>query len=177
VQIVRKGKAWKFGDHIETEAIIPMSVIRAGITDPQKLAEYCMAETYPEFHKNFTKGDLIVAGRNFGCGHGLHTAAYMAFKALGVSAVIAESIGRDFIRTAIDFGLPTITCKDVTKKVKQGDELEVNLGTGRIRNLTTGEMIDAEPLPPILLERIEAGDLKAFLRKRLQTEAHLSHKS
>jgi len=173
MKFVLRGRAWKFGDHVDSDSIIPMEVIRTfkfKHLDPHELTKHCFATLDPEFPKKVEKGDVIVAGRNFGCGHGLHWEGPIALKALGISVIVAESFARDFYRTAINFGLPLLPCKDVSKKVDQGDHLEVNLKTGEVKNLATGIALKTDAFPNQLMGIIEAGDIKAFLKKTLRLE-------
>lgn len=170
MNMVLKGKAWKFGDHFDSDNIIPMEIIRIfkfKPLDPKELVKHCCVSLYPQFPKKVEEGDVIVAGRNFGCGHGLHWEGPIALKTLGISVIVAESFARDFYRTAINFGLPLLPCKDVSDNVNQGDNVEVNLTTGEVKDLTTGVTLKTDSFPRQLTGIIEAGDIKAYLKKTL----------
>jgi len=156
-----RGKVWKFGDNLDVDRdIVPE---HAGVEDARARV---MGYVNPEFAKKVQQGDLLVAGRNFGCGHGHYQAPY-AIQQAGVSAVVAESVGRQFFRNAIALGFPVLTCKGISKKVQEGDELEVDLESGKIRNLRTKEEMQANPLPPLLLEILKAGGQMPVLRTKL----------
>ena len=166
MQLIMKGKCWKFGDNLSTdEAVLPISVARKS-HDPKVLKDYVMTGVDPEFAKHVRSGDIIVAGKNFGHGNP-HVWGYQAMKELGVG-LVAEFMARGGLRNAVIAGVPFLpAAKDITKKVNQGDELEVNFRTGDIKNLTSGELIKTEPLPEFILEIIEAGGEKGYLRKKL----------
>ena len=121
----------------------------------------------PDFAAKVTSGDIIVAGHSFGCGNSREEAV-LVLKHLGIGAVIAESFSRIFFRNAINLGLPAIECKNITKKVEDGHELEVYLDNGLIKNLTTGETLKASSLPDFLLEIIKAGGTINILKKRFK---------
>ncbi|ADG13737.1 Isopropylmalate/citramalate isomerase small subunit [Methanocaldococcus infernus] len=158
-----KGRVWKFGDNVDTDAILPARYLI--YTEPEELAKYAMTGIDEEFPKKAKKGDIIVAGKNFGCGSSREHAP-IGLKALGISAVIAESFARIFYRNAINIGLPLIECKDISKKVDEGDILEVNLKTGEIKNLTKGETYQGTKLPEFMMEILEAGGLMEYLVKK-----------
>ncbi|WP_423793331.1 Isopropylmalate/citramalate isomerase small subunit [Methanocaldococcus indicus] len=160
-----KGRVWKFGDNVDTDAIMPARYLVH--TEPEELAKYVMTGIDEEFPKKVKKGDIIVAGKNFGCGSSREHAP-IGLKAAGISVVIAESFARIFYRNAINIGLPLIECKDITKKVNEGDELEVDLKTGIIKNLTTGEIIQGQKLPEFMMEILEAGGLMPYLINKIK---------
>lgn len=157
-----KGKVWKFGDRINDDFIVPVKYLYA---EPDELARHCMEKIDPDFPKKVNKGDFIVAGIAFGFGHP-HWQSNIAIKSVGVAAVIAESFGRMFFRHSINLGLPVLQCKNITRKVNGGDELEVNFRTGHIKNLTTGDSIQTSPLPSFLMDTLEAGGLRNALKIR-----------
>jgi 3-isopropylmalate/(R)-2-methylmalate dehydratase small subunit len=126
----------------------------------------CMINIDPEFPNKMNRGDFIIAGENMGYGHD-HESAPMAIKGCGIASVICESTNRNFLRNSIHLGLPVIECKGIKGRVNEGDELEVDLGRGRIKNLTTGEDIDFSPFPEFMLEIIDAGGLYSLIRKKL----------
>ncbi|WP_456472485.1 3-isopropylmalate dehydratase small subunit [Methanocaldococcus sp.] len=158
-----KGRVWKFGDNVDTDAILPARYLI--YTDPEELAKYAMTGIDEEFPKKVNKGDIIVAGRNFGCGSSREHAP-IGLKALGISLVIAESFARIFYRNAINIGLPLMECKGISKKVDEGDILEVDLKTGVIKNLTKNETLQGSKLPEFMMEILEAGGLMNYLVKK-----------
>ena len=158
-----KGKVWKFGDNVNTDIIYPGKYL--AITEPEEMPKHAFEFVYPDFVKKFKKGDIIVAGKYFGCGSSREQAA-TCLKELGVSCIIAESFARIYYRNAINQGLPILVCQGVSKKVKEGDKLEINLSHGIIKNLVTKETIKATPLPPFILDILTSGGLIPHLRKR-----------
>lgn len=167
MELILEGTCWVFGDNIVGDIAVNYSKENKSIFDPEKLKGYCMIGYDFEFPRKAKTGDLLVAGRNFGSGH-VHNQFPLSLKGAGIPAIIAESFARDFFRTIVNLGFPTpITCKEITRKAKQGDRLRVDLKMGEITNLTTGELIKITPLPEILIERIEAGGTKLYLKKKL----------
>ena len=150
---VFKGKAWKFRDSIDTDVIIAGRYLRT--FDPSDLAAHVMEAEDPEFSQKVSKGDMIVAGINFGCGSSREQAP-VAIKAAGVSAVIAKSFARIFYRNAINIGLPVITA-DID--VDERDVLEVNVEEGSIVNLTKNKSFKIKPFDPAMLDILEQGGL------------------
>lgn len=146
---VVKGKAWVFGDNIDTDAILPARYLV--YTTEEELAKYAMTGTDPEFPEKAQKGDIIVGGKNFGCGSSREHAP-IGLKGLGISLVIAESFARIFYRNSINIGLPLLECKDISKHVSEGDILEVDLDSGVIKNLTTGVELKGQKLPEFMME-------------------------
>ncbi|WP_376789140.1 3-isopropylmalate dehydratase small subunit [Thermoflexus sp.] len=161
------GRAWVFGDNIDTDVIIPGRYLNT--TDPKELAAHCMEGIDPEFPHKVQPGDIVVAGRNFGSGSSREHAP-ISLKAAGVSCVIAKSFARIFFRNAINIGLPVLECPEAVEAISPGDELEVHLDTGEIRNHRTGQTFRAKPYPPFMLELIRAGGLIPYTRARLQQE-------
>lgn len=159
-----KGKAWKVGNHIDTDVIIPARYLNT--SDPMELARYCMVDYDENFVNKLSAGDMIVAGLNFGCGSSREHAP-IAIKAAGISCVIAENFARIFYRNAINIGLPILESPEASKHIKEGDQLEVDLGEGIIRNLTQGREYHASPFPPFMKELIEAGGLINYTKKRV----------
>ncbi len=160
-----KGKVWKFGDHIDTDVIIPARYLNT--SDPYELAQHCMEDADPEFAKKVNKGDIIVAGENFGCGSSREHAP-IAIKYAGVSCVVAKSFARIFYRNAINTGLPIIEAPGAVDRIDEGDELEIFLEKGVIKNLTKNEEYSFEPLPEFMMNLLTSGGLIPFVRKRLQ---------
>lgn len=159
---VLSGKAWRFGDDVDTDAIIPARYLNT--SDPDELAAHCMEDADPDFPKKVSAGDVIIGGKNFGCGSSREHAP-IAIKAAGVSCVIAGSFARIFYRNAFNMGLPIFESAQAAKAINTGDEVQVDPATGIIRNIVTGEEYFAEPYPPFMMDLIEAGGLIPFLLK------------
>lgn len=147
------GNALCYGDNVDTDVIIPARYLNT--SDPKELAAHCMEDIDRDFLKKVKPGDIIAAGRNFGCGSSREHAP-LAIKTAGISCVIAKSFARIFYRNAINIGLPIIVCDGI---FHSGDALEVNLDEGRILNKTTGETYSFPPFPSFLQKIIEAGGL------------------
>lgn len=159
-----RGKAWKFGDDIDTDVIIPARYLVT--TAPKELASHCMEPLDPEFPRKVKPGDVIVGGKNFGCGSSREHAP-IAIKGLGISCVIAKTFARIFFRNSINIGLPILECPEASEKIEQEDELEVDLESGKIVNLTKGETYSATPFPAFMQEIIHAGGLMAYVARQL----------
>lgn len=156
------GKVFLFGDDIDTDEIIPPRHLNSN--DPRELARHCMQDVDPEFVKWVKPGDMIVAGKNFGCGSGREQAA-LTLKGTGISCVIAKSFGRIFFRNAINLGLPILECADAFASVNQEDELEVDVAKGVIFNKTQNESYQAKKLPALLKKITECGGLMEAIQK------------
>ena len=159
-----KGRAWKFGKNIDTDAIIPAR--HCNTSDPKELAKHCMEDADPEFVKKMKPGDLIVADSNFGCGSSREVAP-ISIKAAGASAVIAKSFARIFFRNALNIGLPILECAEAVDGIREGDEIEVDTAAGLIRILTTGSEFHAAPFPEFIQRIIDRGGLLAYVEERL----------
>jgi len=159
-----KGRAFKFGDDVNTDEIIPARYLNT--SDPKELAKHVMEDADPEFPKKVKEGDIIVAGKNFGCGSSREHAP-IAIKAAGVSAVIAKSFARIFYRNAINIGLPIFESPEAVEGIEEGDVVEVNPETGIIKNLTKGREFKANPIPGDIRQIMEAGGLMKYARKKL----------
>ncbi len=159
-----KGKAHKFGDHIDTDQIIPAAYLVT--TDPKELAIHCMETPDPDFMKRVKDGDVMVAGINFGCGSSREHAP-IAITGAGISCVIAKSFARIFFRNAINLGLPVLECPEAVDAIHAGDEVDVDLETGTIRNLTTEETFKAKPFEPFMMEILESGGLIEYTKRKL----------
>ncbi len=157
-----KGKAWKFGDDISTDHITPGRYYHLRSNMPE-LAKHVMEDADPEFPKKMSPGDFIVAGKNFGMGSSREHAP-LAIKIAGVSAVIAKSFARIFYRNAINVGLPVLIAD--TDSIDYGDELEVDLASGVIRNITKGIEIQSKPLPEVMIKILNEGGLIEYVKKR-----------
>ncbi len=162
-----RGRTWKYGDNVDTDAIIPARYLNT--TSEAELASHCMEDLDTSFAANVRPGDIVVAGKNFGCGSSREHAP-LALKASGVSCVIAESFARIFFRNAINIGLPILECPEAAQTIEAGQTLEVDLAKGRIRNLDTGESYTAQPYPAFMLDLIEAGGLIEYTRRQLAAE-------
>lgn len=159
-----KGKVWKFGDNIDTDAIIPARYLTT--SDPAALAAHCMEDADPEFMKKISTGDIIVAGENFGCGSSREHAP-IAIKAAGISCVIAKSFARIFYRNAFNIGLPIFESKDLWEKVSEGQEMEVDGDSGSIRILDSCiAPLPIQPIPLFMQELIKDGGLMKHLAKK-----------
>ncbi len=159
-----KGKVWKFGKNIDTDVIIPARYLNT--SDPAELAKHCMEDADPDFSKKIKPGDIIVAGKNFGCGSSREHAP-IALKAAGIGCVIAPSFARIFYRNAFNMGLPIFECDETVNALGEGDEVEVDADTGEIRDLTTGDVFRAQPIPPFMQELISDGGLIPHVLKSL----------
>jgi 3-isopropylmalate/(R)-2-methylmalate dehydratase small subunit len=159
-------KAWVLGDNVDTDAIAPGRYMKFGIAE---IARHCLESIEPSFAAQVRPGDVVVAGRNFGAGSSREQAPE-ALKHLGVAALVAQSYAGLFYRNAINLGLPAVVCAQA-KRIRAGDELEMDLAAGRLRNVTTGEALDCEPIPPFLMELIRDGGLLPHLEKRLSQRA------
>lgn len=159
--MIIKGRIWKFGNDVDTDLIIPARYLNT--TDPQELASHCMEDADASFAGRVRPGDIIVAGRNFGCGSSREHAP-VAIKSAGVSCVVAGSFARIFYRNAVNIGLPILEAGEAVKAMENGDELEIDLATGRIRNLTRPGVWQAAPFPPFMQQIIEAGGLINYVR-------------
>ena len=161
-----RGRAHVYGDNVDTDVIIPARYLTSH--DPAELAAHCMEDIDSEFLTRVQPGDIIVGGENFGCGSSREHAP-IAIKASGVSAVIASSFARIFFRNTINVGLPALACPEAAATIQKGDELSLDLATGRIENVTQGRTYQAEPFPEFLREIVAAGGLVAYTQKRLAT--------
>lgn len=159
-----KGKVWKFGDNIDTDIIIPARYLAS--TDPKVLGSHCMEPLSPDFATKVTPGDIIVAGTNFGSGSSREHAP-IAIAALGIPLVIAKSFARIFYRNAFNKGLPLLEA-NLYDLVQEGDVVEADLSTGIVK--CNGVQVVAKPIPPFMIELIDAGGLIGYLRKRLEEQ-------
>ncbi len=157
-----KGKVWKFGDDINTDLVIA-GKYKLSITDLNELAKHAMEGAMLDFAQKAQKGDLIVAGRNFGCGSSREQAP-LVLKHLGIGAVVAKSFARIFYRNAMNIGLPPVECKDVDA-IREGDLLEVNLREGYVKNLTRNETYPIKTIPHELWEVLSNGGLVNYVKK------------
>lgn len=163
-----RGKVHKYGANVDTDAIIPARYLN--VSDARELAKHCMEDIDADFVRRVKPGDIVVATTNFGCGSSREHAP-VAIKASGVSCVIASSFARIFFRNAINIGLPLLECPQAAEGCKAGDVVEVDLGSGKIDNLTTGKSYRASPYPDFLLDIIDSGGLIEQTRKKLAGRA------
>lgn len=157
-----KGTAWKFGDDIDTDIIIPGRYLI--YTDEETLSKHCMEGLDEEFSEKCSDGDFIVAGKNFGCGSSREHAP-IAIKGAGISAVIAESFARIFYRNSTNVGVPLLEAPGITDLVQDGDKIEVDMDNGIIRS-ENGDEITFKKLPPFMLEILEKGGLIEYLKDK-----------
>lgn len=160
-----KGRVHKFGDNINTDEIIPARYLST--TDSAELARHCMEGADKNFARKVKAGNIIVAGKNFGCGSSREHAA-IAIKMSGVSCVIAESFSRIFFRNSINIGLPIIESSEASKKIRNRDLVRINTKLGIIRDLTKSESYRFEKFPPFMQRIIRSGGLMNSIRKRLK---------
>ncbi len=156
------GRVWGFDDDINTDALSPGQYAVHPV-EVRKL--HVLESVNPSFASEVAQGDVVVAGRNFGCGSSRETAVEN-LKALGVACVVAESFGRIFMRNAIALGLPVVVCAGIRGVFEDGDRIEVDLATGRIVNVDSGSELRGDALPAEMLEILEAGGILAVLRKQ-----------
>lgn len=165
--MIFEGKVWKFGDNISTDFMMPGSEVhtRPDISAEEAARKYCMLNNRPGWAAMVQKGDILVAGRNFGCGSS--RPAVILVKALGISLVVVDSVSRLFFRNAIKNGFPVLICEGVSALFEEGDTAQVNVETGEVKNLTKNKAIRGEPLPPNSppAEILKAGGLQAYLDK------------
>jgi 3-isopropylmalate/(R)-2-methylmalate dehydratase small subunit len=155
------GRAWVFGDNIDTDVLAPGHLMKLSAED---LATHCLEAIAPNFASEVRPGDIIVAGRSFGIGSSREQAA-VSLKILGVRAILATSFARIFWRNTLNLGLPALTMPDATE-IAQGDRVTVDPASGRIENVTSGRIYQVQPLPPHVLNIVEAGGLMPFLKSR-----------
>ena len=159
-----KGKVIKFGDNIDTDVILPGPYLVH--TDPYELAKHAMEGLDKEFPQKASEGVIVVGAKNFGCGSSREQAP-IALKFSGVKCVLAESFARIFYRNAITIGLPVLVCKDVSTKVNEGDQITVNLQTGKVENLTNGAVMQATKLPEFIMGILNDGGLIQHLKRSI----------
>jgi len=162
-----KGKVHKFGANVDTDAIIPARYLN--VSELEELAKHCMEGIDPEFTTKVEPGDIIVATTNFGCGSSREHAP-LAIKACGISCVIAQSFARIFFRNAVNIGLPLLECTEAVDETEAGDILEVDLFSGKIKNISKHKTFIANPYPEFMMGIIASGGLIEYTRSRLQKE-------
>ena len=157
-----KGKVFKYPDNIDTDVIIPARYLNT--PDAAELALHCMEDIDRDFVANVNKGDIIVAGWNFGCGSSREHAP-LVIKTCGVGCVIAKSFARIFYRNAINIGMPILECEQAAEEIGPSDTVEVDFDTGVITDVTTGKSYQAQPFPPFIQNIIRSGGLMASLKE------------
>ena len=160
---ILKGKTWKYENDVDTDVIIPARYLNT--SEPKELAEHCMEDIDTGFADNVKAGDIMVGGKNFGCGSSREHAP-VAIKAAGITAVIASSFARIFYRNSINIGLPLLEIGDDVDKINAGDKLRVDVSTGIIENLSTGDTYHAHPLPGFVQEIADAGGLVQYVMSK-----------
>jgi 3-isopropylmalate/(R)-2-methylmalate dehydratase small subunit len=167
MQKVLKGKAFVYGANIDTDQIYPGRFL--DLTEPDQIGKHALEGADPNFVKEVQPGDLIVASTNFGCGSSREHAA-ITLKSAGVGAILADSFGRIFYRNVINLGVPLIVCPGISKIVKRGDVLTVDMTTGKVVNETTGASAEAQPLSEYVLNILESGGIKPMIKKQYGQE-------
>lgn len=155
-----KGYAIKYGDNVDTDVIIPARYLNS--SDPSELALHCMEDIDKDFVNKVKKGDIMVGGKNFGCGSSREHAP-IAIKASGISCVIAETFARIFYRNSINIGLPIMECPEASREIKEGDEVEVDFDSGIITDKTTGKIYKGQAFPPFMQKIINAEGLINYI--------------
>lgn len=155
-----KGKVWIFGDNIDTDIIIAARYLTS--SDPDVLAKYIMEDSYPNFYDKISKGDIILAGENFGCGSSREHAP-IALKAAGISAIIAKSFARIFYRNSFNIGLPILECSDLDNS-KENDTVSIDIDTGIIMNETQNTKHSITPIPEFMQELLNVGGLMEYAK-------------
>jgi 3-isopropylmalate/(R)-2-methylmalate dehydratase small subunit len=158
-----RGRVWKFGDHVDTDAIIPARFLN--VSDKSVLAENCFIDLRPDFHRAVESGDVLLAGRNFGCGSSREHAP-LAIKEAGISVVIARSFARIFYRNAFNIGLPLLESDKAADTFSDGDRVIVDLGTGEIKGAGDGKRVIAKSIPDFMMEIVEAGGLVTYIKEK-----------
>jgi 3-isopropylmalate/(R)-2-methylmalate dehydratase small subunit len=162
-RMIFRGRVWKFGDNVDTDVIIPVKYTNT--TDPHEFGKHCMEGIDPDFHNKVNPGDIIVANKNFGCGSSREPAP-IAIKAVGISCIIAKTFARIFYRNAFNVGLPVIVCPDAPDHIEEGHEIEVDLDTGKILDLLSGQSFQAKPIPTFMQDLIRDGGLMNHIAKK-----------
>lgn len=159
-----KGKAWKYGDDVNTDVIFPGKYTYS-ILEPEEMAKHALEDLDPGFASKVRPGDIIVAGKNFGCGSSREQAA-TCLKYAGVQAVVAKSFARIFFRNAINQGLPVVQCREAVDSIADGEEIAIDLSSGQIE--TSKKIFSFAPLPETVLLILEAGGLIPYTKKRME---------
>ena len=158
-----RGKVWKFGDHVDTDVIIPARYLNA--PEPSELAKHCMEDIDSSFAGAVQSGDIMVGGWNFGCGSSREHAP-VAIQASGITCVIAASFARIVYRNSINIGFPILECPEASEAIKAGDIVTVDTETGKITDETSGQVFEAKPFPPFIQKIVESGGLLPYLKEK-----------
>ena len=161
--MIAKGKVWKFGDNIDTDAIIPARYLTT--SDPQELALHCMEDADPKFTTKIKVGDIIAGGENFGCGSSREHAP-IAIKAAGISCVVAKSFARIFYRNAFNMGLPIFESRELFEAIKEGEEIIVDSVSGTITMASINKTFNINPIPPFMEQLITDGGLMKHITRK-----------
>ena len=161
--MIFQGTVWKFGDNIDTDAIIPARYLNT--SDPAELAKHCMEDADPDFMKKIKTGDIILGGENFGCGSSREHAP-IAIKAAGISCVVAKSFARIFYRNAFNMGLPIFESRDLADEVAEGSQITVDSAKGSIVAAGGGKTFAFSPIPPFMEQLIADGGLMKHIAKK-----------
>ena len=161
--MIFKGRVWKFGDNIDTDAIIPARYLNT--SDPAELAKHCMEDADPTFMSKMKPGDIIVGGENFGCGSSREHAP-IAIKAAGISCVVAKSFARIFYRNSFNMGLPIFESGELADAIAEGDEIEIDSATGVITLSGSGRTFNISPIPPFMEKLIADGGLMKHIARK-----------
>ena len=161
------GKVFKYGENVDTDVIIPARHLNT--SDPLELAKHCMEDFYKDFVTNVKQGDIIVAGKNFGCGSSREHAP-IAIKASGIQCVIAPTFARIFYRNSFNTGLPILECEEAAVDIQPGDDITVDFASGTINNETTGKKYQAQPFPPFIQKIIENEGLVGYVKECIKNE-------
>ncbi|MCX5851855.1 MAG: 3-isopropylmalate dehydratase small subunit [Deltaproteobacteria bacterium] len=159
----KPGKIWKFGDDVDTDLIIPARYLN--VSDGKELAAHCFADVRPEFSREATVGDILVAGKNFGCGSSREHAP-LALKASGIKVIIAESFARIFYRNSFNIGFPLLESSEAARALTAADRVTVDIATGEIKRESDGAVFSTHPIPAFMRELVDAGGLVPYLRKK-----------
>ena len=159
-----QGRVHKYGDNVDTDVIIPARYLNT--SSHAELAAHCMEDIDADFVRKVQPGEIMVAGKNFGCGSSREHAP-IAIKASGISCVIASTFARIFYRNALNIGLAILECEEAAEDIKNGDEVKVDFDTGVITNITTGKSYQAQPFPPFIQNIITSGGLMSSIKDRL----------
>jgi 3-isopropylmalate/(R)-2-methylmalate dehydratase small subunit len=170
--MILEGNVWIFGENINTDLILPGKYLR--VTDREELGKHAMEGQDPDFSQKISKGDIVIAGRYFGCGSSREQAP-VALKYAGIAAVIAESYARIFYRNALNIGLPVLEIDNTKSIAAEGDRIRINVETGEIKNLAKGDTFQAKPIPDFMLEIIREGGLIAKIKKQVAEGKIVNH--
>jgi 3-isopropylmalate/(R)-2-methylmalate dehydratase small subunit len=165
MSFVISGRVWKFGDNVNTDIILPGKYLM--INDPTELGKHAMEGIDEGFSEKVQRGDVIVGGRNFGCGSSREHAP-LSLKASGVGAIVAESLARIFYRNAINLGLPVLECRGVSGLVQEGDLIVVDILGGQVTNRRTGRSLKTTPIPEFIVSILKSGGLVPYLKQHME---------